>query len=461
MSRMARLVRKLPPLLFEFARELDAAGFACFLVGGAVRSLISGTQPNDFDIATDALPADVMKVFRRVVPTGIRHGTVTVLYRGLSIEVTTFRSEADYSDGRHPDSVEFVGDIDTDLARRDFTMNAIAIDLRSRELFDPHNGQADIANHLIRAIGNPETRLQEDALRVLRAVRFAARLEFVVAPATLAAVRSQREGLRKVSIERIREELEKLLLAERPSTGLRLMDETGLIPIVLPELGEGVGVEQRGDHIYDVFTHALLACDAAPRGNLVLRLAALLHDVGKPRCLAPNKLGENTFHGHDSESARMVEEILRRVRFPTATQHAVAHLVRNHMFTYTPEWTDAAVRRFIARVGEYQIDQLFELRRADTYALRGEWHDTRGLDAFKLRIADVLSRDHALSRGDLAVDGDDLAARGIPRGPAMGTTIDYLLETVLDDPSQNTRDQLLQIAVRFYEDRVRSPESFS
>ena len=440
-------------------KYLHDRGYECYLVGGAVRNLILGNQPSDFDFATNAPPEQVMATYRRVIPTGIQHGTVTVLFRGASFEVTTYRTESAYSDTRRPDHVEFVGRIEEDLERRDFTMNAMAFDPLTRTFLDPHHGEQDIHARIVRAIGDPAERFSEDALRMLRAVRFATGLEFSVHAETLGAIRACAQRIQAVSQERIRDELSKIVVSPRPSEGFRMLLETGLLSLILPELAEGVGVEQRGNHRFDVFEHSIRACDAAPADDLVVRLAALLHDIGKPRTMVEEPDGTRRFHSHEHVSAEMTGELLRRLRFPNRTIDAVVHLVRQHMFNYTPQWSDAAIRRFIARVGRDEFPRLVALRAADSEAIRGERIDTRPLEELAHRVREHLSADSAVSIGDLAVNGRDLMEAGIPPGPAMGVVLRELLNAVLDDPTLNTKPRLLEIARRFSAERIEDPES--
>ena len=449
------MIRALPEAAHMVCARLQEAGHPTYVVGGAVRNLVLGRKPKDIDLATAATPGDVRKLFRRVIPTGEAHGTVTVLHNGWSFEVTTFRTEAGYTDRRRPDTVTFVGTIRDDLSRRDFTINGMALNPQSAEFLDPHGGENDLRAGVIRAIGDPQTRFSEDALRLLRAVRFAAELSFAIEQATWHALCDQSDGIRLIAVERVREELDRILACELPSTGFRLMQKSGLLARVLPELDAGVGVEQRGVHRFDVFEHSIISCDAAPADNRIVRLAALLHDVGKPPTLQVDASGERTFHGHDAASAELAEQALRRLRYPNAVIQEVVHLIRQHMFHYTPEWTDSAVRRFLARVGLEHVENLFELRAADSYAQQGVGTENRALDQLRTRIAEIEREQHAITRNDLAVNGHELAGAGIPRGPVMGVVIDHLLETVLDDPSQNSRERLLQIARQFYESRIR------
>ena len=452
--QLDRAVRSLPREVHDLVRTLKHHGHEAYLVGGAVRNIVLGIRPVDFDFATSAPPREVTRLFRRVIPTGIQHGTVTVLAGAHSFEVTTFRWEAGYADGRRPDSVSFIADVHEDLRRRDFTMNAMAIDPTDGRFLDPHHGQEDISRRLVRAIGEPGDRFREDALRMLRAVRFAAQLGFSIDGATLEAIGAEAHRITGVSHERIRDEFLRVVMSDAAAFGLRLLRDTGLLVLFLPELVEGVGVEQRGGHHFDVFEHSIRACESA-EPDPVVRLAALFHDVGKPRALVVGEDGERRFHGHDALSARMTEEILRRLKFPNATVDSVAHLVRHHMFHYTPDWTGAAVRRFLARVGADHVEHLLSLRAADSAAATGERPDPRSLAAFRERLSAERSADVALTVRDLAVNGHDLMAAGILRGRLLGVVLDHLLETVLDDPAQNTREHLLTIAKRFYEGRLK------
>jgi tRNA nucleotidyltransferase (CCA-adding enzyme) len=443
---------KPPKELFDFARELEGAGKKAYLVGGAVRDSLIGREVSDYDVATDARPEEVMRLYRRVIPTGIKHGTVTVLWKGREIEVTTFRTESDYADGRHPDKVEFAATIEEDLSRRDFAMNAMAFDLGAEALVDPHGGREDLERGLVRAVGDPLERFREDGLRPLRAVRFAAQLGFAIEAATLAAIGPSIGRFRLVSPERVRDELLKILLAgggdfHGPSRGLRLLEETGLMAEIVPELCACRGVDQKGMHIYDVLDHLYASVDASPP-TLVLRLAALLHDVGKPRAKVELPGAEPTFHRHEEYSAQMAEAILKRLKLPNQAIDEIVHLIRCHMFSYDDSWSDAAVRRFIARAGPEHLDGLFALRLADGEGIVGRPIDPRSLDPLRSRIERVMEAKEAFGLADLAVKGGDLAAIGVPPGRAMGAILKELLEAVIDDPALNERERLLEIAGR-------------
>ncbi len=447
----------IPEEVLAFVGEFHRRNAEVFVVGGALRSALLDSAPADFDFATSATASDVMNYFHRVIPTGIDHGTVTVLFRGFSFEVTTYRTETTYSDHRRPDQVAFGVDIFEDLKRRDFTMNAMALDPVRKLFLDPHDGENDLANRLVRAIGRPTNRFSEDALRMLRAVRFASQLDFKIEDQTRQAIATLADDLSHVSVERITEELNKILMSRSPARGLAMLRELNLLEVFLPELAAAAGVEQRGEHRFDVFEHSIRACQNAP-AELHLRLAALFHDIGKPTTLEVDADGQRTFHGHDKVGASLAEEILRRLRYPTSVVKRVVHLVRHHMFSYTPDWTDAAVRRFIARVGEEQIRDIIELRRADSAAVTGGTSTTRGVDELLKRVNAELEAKRAFTIRDLAINGNDLKKEGIPHGPALGVVLRELLQTVVDDPSQNERERLLLIARRLYSERVAPEE---
>lgn len=456
-----------PQVVKRFARPFAAAGFQCWLVGGAVRDLFMRRRGGDYDVATDAHPEQVRALYRNAIPTGLQHGTVTVPFAGHHVEVTTFRRESDYRDGRRPERVRFAGAIEEDLSRRDFTINGIALEVPGGRVVDPFDGRGDLARKLIRAIGDAGERFAEDGLRPLRACRFAAQLEFQVDAPTRDAIRPSLGTVRRVAAERVRAEIEAILLAPRPSVGLQLMHDTGLLELLLPELQRCVGVEQRqppGRPVtapeFDVFIHSLATCDASDR-ELELRWAGLLHDVGKAATLVRGAGGELSFHHHDRESARMAREILERLRSPNALRDGVAHLVAHHMFNYDDQWSDAAVRRFVARVGRDRIDKLLALRRADQLGRYGEQHRARPsarLTALARRVSAVTERREALTVRDLAVNGNDLLAHlALAPGPVVGILLRQLLEAVLEDPALNQRERLLTIAGNFYRSRLAPP----
>jgi len=454
------LIKTIHPVLKEIATIFNNNGKQVYLVGGAVRDMIRGKDIHDWDLATDALPQEVIDFVRRaggkVIPTGIKHGTVTVFYKKNSAEVTTFRTESDYSDGRRPDKVKFSNDIKEDLSRRDFTMNAIALRLPDGEIVDPFNGTDDIKAGIIRCVGNAGERFSEDGLRPLRAVRFSAQLGFEIEKSTLDAINSALGVSAKVSWERVRDEIDKILASPVPSRAFLLMEKTGLLELFFKELASCRGVEQKGFHSFDVLDHSLLACDYAAKKNASheVRLAALLHDIGKPPVRKMDEIGVWTFYRHEEIGASMCHKILRRLCYPNEVIDSVCHLVKEHMFHYTEDWSDAAVRRFIARVGENALEDLYRLRRADAFALAGKETEPMNLTALADRVKKVLAQEHAFTLKDLAVSGNDLMTIGIESGKTMGIILKELLETVLDDPQQNTREKLLEIAGKIVKDKL-------
>ncbi len=439
---------RIDPVLKEAASVFNRHGKEVCLVGGAVRDILLGKKASDWDLASDASPEEVMRFFKRVIPTGIKHGTVTVLYKGHSIEVTTYRTEADYSDGRHPDQVQYAATIEEDLSRRDFTMNAIAVKLPGGDVIDPFHGQDDIKKRIIRCVGNSGERFGEDGLRPLRAVRFASQLQFDLDGETCNAIPGALEKTAMVAPERIRQELDKILMTERPSIAFGLMEQTGLLKLILPELSSCRGIDQKGYHKFDVLDHSLLACDAAAAEgvSLTVRLAALFHDIGKPVTRRMGDDGVWTFYNHEKESSRLTRTILCRIRYPNNMIDDVCHLIEQHMFHYDEVWSDAAVRRFIIRVGEDTIDDLFALRRADAFGTEGRPMDPRSLLPFRDRLEKVMSEAKVQSLKDLAISGRDLIGMGIPPGKQIGIILHELLEAVIDDPELNHRDKLLEIA---------------
>jgi len=440
-----RIRDAVPRGALAIVRRIREAGGQAYLVGGCLRDLILGRTAKDWDIATDLTPEQVRPLFRRVHDVGARFGTLLVPAAGGIYEVTTFRTEADYQDGRHPEHVAFAHDIVADLRRRDFTVNAMAWTPGEPAIVDPFGGLADLARREIRAVGDPRERFAEDALRLLRAIRQATELDFRIEPETFRAIREAVEGLDRISAERIRDELNKMLRSPMPSRGLLLMRDTGLLERVLPELAACDGVAQNRFHAYDVLRHSLYTCDAAPAGNLIVRLAALFHDLGKPET-AEGAEGERTFYGHQQVSARKARRILRRLRYSREEIERVEHLVRHHMFYFQREWTDSAVRRFVRSVGLEEIPDLVALRLADMAGNGRKGGDRTPLAQLLQRVDEVMTKDAALTVKDLAIGGHELMALGLPAGPGIGRIQRALLERVLDDPAVNTPETLAALA---------------
>jgi tRNA nucleotidyltransferase (CCA-adding enzyme) len=444
MAAAAELATAVPPAVHALIDRLVGAGHAAYVVGGSLRDLLLGRAPEDWDLATDARPDQLVELFPGSVYEN-RFGTVAVRRDAEVFEVTTFRFEHEYADFRRPHRVEFGDDLVADLERRDFTVNALAWGRGPADgantLVDPFGGREDLAAGVLRAVGDPGARFREDALRMVRAVRLAATLGFVIEPETLAAMAANATLVDHLSGERIGAELEKLLGAPRPSVGLTLAQETGLLAVISPELAAQRGIRQHkvpGDDLWD---HTLRAVDAAPAGRPVVRLAALLHDIGKPTTLA-----DGHFPRHDTVGAELAEAFLRRLRSPRDSADAVVHLVRHHMFTVDPDATDAAIRRFILRIGAERLDALFALRRADDIGSGVDPDDPATL-AYRARVDRELHAAHPLDRAALAVDGDDLMAElPLTPGPRLGRVIDELLDRVIADPDLNERGSLLLLA---------------
>ena len=447
---------RIPRAVVALCARLRERGFRAWIVGGCVRDLLRGAPVNDWDVATSALPEDVKRSFRRVIPTGIEHGTVTVHMPesdgGGAYEVTTLRGETTYSDGRRPDAVVFVDDIVRDLARRDFTVNAIALDpmeAGDHAIIDPFDGRGDLERRVLRAVGKAEERFAEDGLRALRAARFVASLELSLEPSTAAAIRPSLDTYRKVSAERVRDEWIKALKAKQPSRAFEVMREHGLLEVSAPELLPQYGCGQNRWHRYDVWGHAMACVDSCV-GDPALRLSALLHDVGKPNTKAfSEKTQDYTFYDHERVGAEMVEPLLTRLRFSNDERARIGHLVRHHLVCYDESWSDAAVRRWVQRIGKERLHDLYALNEAD---IRGKDLDKEPqlapLIELRRRVDEIIARGEALSVRDLAIGGRELIAQlGMKPGPKMGMLLERLMEEVLEEPSRNDATRLLARAL--------------
>lgn len=422
------------------------AGQAAYAVGGSLRDVALGRPPADWDLATDARPERLLEIFSGAVYEN-RFGTVAVRRAGEVFEITTFRTDHEYADFRRPHRIEFGDTIELDLARRDFTVNAVAWGARPGQppgLVDPYLGLADVEARVLRAVGQPRARFEEDALRMIRAVRFAATLDFSIEPATLAAIQARSALVAHLSGERIATELDKLLAAPRPSVGLRLMSDTDLLAPISADLAAQRGIPQNKVPGEDLWDHTLRTVDAASPARPVVRLAALVHDIGKPATSA-----EGHFLGHDAVGAQLAGALLDRLRSPRAVRERVVALVHHHMFSYEPNWSDAAVRRFIGKIGALgggALDELLALREADNFG-SGLPAEAGRLDELRARIAAELAAEVVLDRRGLAVDGADLIDElGLSEGPLLGRILDELLERVIADPDANNRPTLLLLA---------------
>lgn len=443
-----RMKFNIPKEIEAVLSKLEEAGFVAYIVGGSVRDLLMKKPPKDWDVATDAKPEEVQKLFPESVYEN-RFGTVGVKTGSdnpaLSVvEVTTFRREESYSDLRHPDTIEFTDSIEEDLARRDFTINAIALS-SGGDVTDPFGGADDIKKKIVRAVGDPSKRFLEDALRLIRAVRFGAELGFRIEENTEKAIYKNAKLLSKVANERVRDEFVRIIMSKNAKLGIEKLEELGLLEHILPELREGIGITQNKHHKYTVWEHNILSLEyAAKKGySLEVRLAALLHDVGKPRV----KEGEGpdaTFYNHEIVSAKMAKEALRRLCFPRAVIEKVAHLTRYHMFYYNVgEVTEAGVRRFLRRVGLENVPDLIKLREADRIGSGVPKAVPYKLRHFLFMIEKV--RRDPITTSMLKVSGDDvMKLLGITPSPRVGWVLAILLDEVIDDPKRNTKKHLTE-----------------
>ncbi len=430
---------EIPENVQAVLRALEAAGHEAWCVGGCVRDALLGRTPEDWDVTTSALPEETMAVFgSRAEPTGLKHGTVTVKTPGGPVEVTTYRLDGAYRDHRRPESVTFTRSIDQDLGRRDFTVNAMAWNLRG-ELRDPFGGREDLGRGLLRCVGDPDRRFEEDALRILRGLRFSAALGLEIEPGTAAALRRNREGLRDIAPERIQAEFFKLLPGERAAEVLRGYPE--VFGVFWPELLPMVGFDQRNrHHCFDVWEHTLHALAAVP-GDLALRCAMLLHDVGKPDSFTLDEAGEGHFCGHPAVSRDLADRMLRRLKCAADFRETVVRLVEWHDKDIPR--TDKSIRRALRLLGEEDLRRLILVKRADNLGQAPEyWDRQKELDKAEAILDKLLAEDACFSLKQLAVNGRDLLALGLS-GPAVGAALEALLEQVLDGELPNERGALL------------------
>ena len=420
---------------------LESAGFEAFIVGGCVRDALRGITPKDYDITTSALPEETKSVFRdyRVIETGIQHGTVTVMMEGMPLEITTYRTEGTYSDNRHPDSVSFTASLREDVARRDFTMNAIAYS-PARGLIDHFGGAEDIRGGIIRCVGDPDTRFREDALRMMRGIRFASALGFAIEENTAAAIRENKERISAVSAERIRVELTKLLCGANVKNVL--MDWWDVLGVVIPEILPMHGFDQKTPyHIYDVWEHTAVAVSETPPMTH-LRLSALLHDIGKPPSFFTDEKGIGHFYGHPAVSEKMAEEILTRLKYDNVTRRRVVTLVREHDRIIEP--TEPAVKRALSRLTPEVFFNLLAIKRADNLAQSPDYRDRlETYDRIESIAQNILAKNECISVSTLAVNGSDLIAIGMKPGKEIGEMLSRLLEQVIRGDLANDRDELL------------------
>ena len=432
---------EMPKQVSKIIRTLEEHGFEAFAVGGCVRDSVLGRRPNDWDITTSAMPWQTKKLFKKTVDTGIQHGTVTVLQDGIGYEVTTYRIDGEYEDGRHPKEVVFTENLREDLRRRDFTINAMAYSERAG-LVDAFGGMEDLKNGIIRCVGDPRERFTEDALRVMRAVRFSGQLGFSIEENTREAARELAPNLKKISAERIQTELVKLLISDHPEY-LRTAWELGMTAIFLPEFDEMMKTPQNTPHHCMCVGEHTLAAMKAVRADKVLRLTMLFHDIGKPAVRSTDEDGKDHFYGHGDVSAQMAGEILRRLKFDNDTLKQVKQLVRFH--DWRPSLTDAAVRRGVYRIGEDLFPLLLEVERADVTAQSDYQRKEKleRLDQAEEIYHRILEEHQCLSLKTMAIAGKDLMEDGMKPGKELGTMLNALLMEVLEDPEKNTKEYLI------------------
>ncbi len=433
---------EIPAGAARILKVLEANGYEAYVVGGCVRDSLLGKQPHDWDITTSALPLQVKALFSRTIDTGLKHGTVTIPSGREAYEVTTYRIDGEYLDGRHPSEVTFTASLREDLKRRDFTINAMAYNEKDG-LQDFFDGISDLENQRIRAVGDPKKRFEEDALRILRAVRFSAQLGYTVEEGTLRAMRMLAPTLARISAERIAAELEKILVSPHPDR-LRMAYECGITAVILPEFDRCMETPQNNPHhIYNVGEHTMCALMQA-RPDRILRTAILLHDVGKPLCRSTDEKGIDHFYGHPEAGAKIAEEILRRLKSDNETRRKTVQLVRCH--DREIRLTPAGVRQAIVRIGEDLFPLLLEVKEADMLAQSTFRREEKKAHIGRVRelYAEILEHKDCLTLRDLAVNGNDLIKYGVRPGKEMGRILHEMLEDVLAEPSHNDREYLLQ-----------------
>lgn len=439
---------QIPEKVDKIIRILAAAGHEAYAVGGCIRDAVLGREPADWDITTSALPMEVKALFGRTIDTGLQHGTVTVMLGHEGFEVTTYRVDGEYEDCRHPKEVTFTRSLLEDLKRRDFTINAMAYS-EAEGLVDAFDGIGDLQRGMIRCVGRAEERFTEDALRMLRAIRFSAQLGFVLEAETRAAITTLCGNLKKVSAERIQAELVKLLTSPHPER-LKEAWETGITGVVLPEFDACMACGQNNPHhIYSVGEHTLHALEQT-EADRILRLSVLFHDFGKPEVKTTDEAGIDHFKRHQEVSEELAGKILKRLKFDNETIRRVKKLVWCH--DYHPALTQAGVRRAVNRIGEDLFSMYLKVQRADILAQNPATQEPKlqVLQEVRRLYEKILEEKDCITLKQLAVDGRDLMEAGFPAGPLLGEILQYLLELVLEEPGRNRKEELLREAVRTY-----------
>ena len=445
------MIKLIPEEILKTYKKIQEANFEIYLVGGCVRNMLLKKPVKDWDMTTNAVPEQMLKIFPKAFYDN-KFGTVGIPIKNGIIEITTFRTEHGYSDKRRPDSVKWGKTIEEDLARRDFTINAIALRITTNEqllttnLIDPYEGQKDIENKIIRAVGNPKERFKEDALRLLRAVRIATEISFTIDDATWKEMVTDSPLIKHVSGERIRIEFLRILRNERVYEGIMLLKDSNLLNYILPELIIGIGISQTRPgrhHTDDVFTHNVLSLKFCPSTDPIVRFAALLHDVGKPKAMSKDKDNLVIFHNHEVAGAKIAAEICERLKFSKIDKDRVVNLIRWHMFGVNENQTDSAIRRFIRKIGVGNVKDMLDIRIADRLG-SGRPADSWRLKLFKEKVEEQL-KPAKFSINDLAIDGNDIMRElKIKPGPKIGEILQQLFTEVDENLSRNNKEFLLK-----------------
>ena len=440
----------IPERIKSVLNKLHRAGHEAYVAGGCVRDTFLGKEPHDWDIATTAAPKEVQSLFDgfQQIDTGLKHGTVMVVIDKEVVEITTFRVDGEYSDGRRPDTVSFTASITEDLSRRDFSINACAA--TDTLLIDPFGGREDAKNQLIRCVGNPVQRFTEDALRILRGIRFASVLNFKVEEKTKAAMFECMKLLKNVSQERITVEFCKTL----PGNNVRntLLEFRDILVFILPEIKEMAGFKQHNQyHVYDVYEHSLKAVESIESSN-ILKVAMFFHDIGKPSCFTLDEKNVGHFYGHPEISAEMTEKILQRMKFSTADSRAVTELIKYHDMQIGS--TTKSVKKLLCKLGEVQFRRLLKVKRADIMAQNPIFANRKlkSLDIVQLMLEEIIATNACVSLRDLAINGEDLIHHGFPQGKRIGIVLNRLLQMVINEELENKKDALLEIVKKWDKD---------
>ena len=439
----------IPDYVELIIEKLERKGYEAYLVGGSVRDMLLGKTPTDYDIATSASPDEIESIFSnfKTIDIGKKFGTIIVSQEKGDVEITTFRKEGKYLDGRRPEWVSFCSDVKDDLSRRDFTINAIAYN-KTKGILDPFEGREDLKRRIIKTVGNPEERFNEDYLRILRAARFASQLEFTIDESTFQAGKQYSSHIKKVSMERIFNEVYKLLLNQIPSYGIRILEKMGVLKVILPEIIPAIGFKQYNPHHeMDVYNHILCVLDNTP-SVIQIRLAALFHDIGKPYTLTMDEEGIGHFYGHDKLGAEISKEVLKRFKASNNLIEEVYNLVKEHM-NHHANFKDKGLKRLIRRLGEEEVFHLIELQIADIKCSNKEANVDHIIER-RNRIKEILEKDEAYKIEQMHIDGKDLIKLGFEQGPIIGEILEFLLDKIIEEPELNDRGILKNIVLDKY-----------